>query len=413
MTSLEYSLKRITSILGQIDRLKQIEFPYKSSSDALDVLEKRFKDHQKTLIKLRESSYTPIVVNNSCRISLTDINLYLPILGFIFNSTRVENAFESYAPLLRLSQKILKPSTKLILSSEWDNIPFVYPQIAVLPDFVLIGLPAQESENPLLISLAGHELGHSIWKINDLEREYSDQIEDKIIEEIKKNYWTQFKSIYRKIKRVEDLQKDLFGLSTWELAHKFTLAQVEEIFCDFIGLKIFAESFLHALCYLIAPGVLGKRSLNYPNTKQRIKNLIEAAKSFSIKTHNKFYECFEDSEEPDDLTIKLLIKIADQTSNLFVVDLIDKVNSLLEKKGIPERSQDEVKKHSKTLEKFIPISKANSLSDILNAAWLCFHKEKIWEEYSFTPDEKDQHLKDLVLKSIEVFEIEELLRKQI
>ena len=57
--------------------------------------------------------------------------------------------------------------TRLILSSEWDYSPFMYDQITDLPSFVFIGLPACESANPLLLPLAGHELGHSVWVKND------------------------------------------------------------------------------------------------------------------------------------------------------------------------------------------------------------------------------------------------------
>ena len=148
MFSVDYSLNRINAIVEEIERLRQLEFPYKSSKDALEIFGKKFKDNQRVLIQLKTADPPPsdLVSSNACKISLTDIYLYLPIIGFILHSTDVKNAFETYGPLLRLFRKLLQENAKLILSSEWDHSPFVYPQLPILPDFVLIGLPAQESK---------------------------------------------------------------------------------------------------------------------------------------------------------------------------------------------------------------------------------------------------------------------------
>lgn len=56
-----------------------------------------------------------------------------------------------------------------------------------LPNFVLIGFPAPESGNPLLIPLAGHELGHTVWKGRSLASKYKKSIEDTILSLIELN----------------------------------------------------------------------------------------------------------------------------------------------------------------------------------------------------------------------------------
>ena len=86
-----------------------------------------------------------------------------------------------YAPVLRLARRLLGPDTKLLLSSEWDYSPFVYLPTRDLPEFVLIGVPAYESSNPLLISLAGHELGHNVWNQQDLGKKYDAALRTEVL----------------------------------------------------------------------------------------------------------------------------------------------------------------------------------------------------------------------------------------
>ena len=408
MVTVEYSLRRINAVLEEIKRLEQSEFPYESSKVALKILERKFKNHQGTLKRLKRLSPppTPDVANNACSISLTDIYLYLPILGFILRSTSVRNAFETYGPLLRLARKILSPSTKLILSSEWENSPFIYTEISILPAFVLIGLPAQESENPLLLSLAGHELGHSVWKANNIEFQYMTQVLDKIIYEISTTFWDRYKEIYPHVKK--ETLTDLFARSTWMPAYQFAIRQIEEIFCDLIGLRIFAESYLYAIGYLLAPCVSGPRSYHYPNTKRRISHLEEGARKFKVNIPHEFLNIFEDNEEPSESTTKLLVELADVTSTSLVPKLIEAVEHIADEKNIPERSNEEVEKFINSyFENLIPISNAKRISDILNAAWLCFHNERIWKKNpTIKAKDRSRFLNELVLKSIEVFEIE-------
>mgnify|MGYP001286141063 CR=1 FL=1 len=151
--------------MGEVARLRQSEFPYKHSVEALDRIDKLFTRKLARLNAFGHSS-DPAIVSQECALALRDVFRYLPLLGFILRSTNVRNAFEVYGPLLRLASAVLEPGvakgdrrTRLLLSSEWDYSPHVYTEIADLPGFVLIGLPAPESSNPLLVPLAGHELG--------------------------------------------------------------------------------------------------------------------------------------------------------------------------------------------------------------------------------------------------------------
>lgn len=412
MFTLEYSIHKASAVINEIERLKQSEFPYKSSKAALKILESKFKSHYRSLKRLKQSFPPPTesVVMNACSVFQTDIYLHLPILGFILRSTSTRNAFETYGPLLRLTRKILGDNSELILSSEWEFSPYIFSEVTLLPNFVMIGLPAQEAENPLLLPLAGHELGHFFWRSNHLLYDYHAEIENKIIFEIKNNYWSKYSSFYPQISK-KILQSDLFARYTWMPVYEFAKRQIEEIFCDMMGLRIFAESFLSAFCYLLSPRLSGQRSLSYPNLKTRINYQKNGAKKYGVDVPFNFENEFEDYEEPTDPLLKLLVQIADITSNSFFLNLIEKAKQICEEKGIPERSKKKVSEIVNNFKNLVPVMYENTLSDILNASWTCFQDEKIWKEIpNVDTKNKTRILYDLALKSIEVIEIEERLK---
>src|SRR5579872_782473 len=195
VSGVAYARRRYAAVLEEVERLKQAEFPYSHSRDALVELERVFQSQLDALNRLTPKS-SPMVAKNACSQSLYSLFLYTPLLGFILRSTNVRNAFELYAPLLRLSRKILGPSTKLLLSSEWDYSPFIFLPTADLPEFVLIGLPAQESSNPLLISLAGHELGHKVWQQQKLSARFDAQIRKALVTALENQFWSEYHALY-------------------------------------------------------------------------------------------------------------------------------------------------------------------------------------------------------------------------
>lgn len=155
MLSLEFSPARVRAFLDEITKLEASDFPYPHSKQALLSIERVFEEFLGHLEKLDKDS-DPQTIRAACVAEVSGLFDYLPILGFILRSTNTRNAFETYGPVLRLCQKILGPNTKLLISSEWEYSPFTYTRVTHLPNFVLIGLPAHESSNPLLLPLAGH-----------------------------------------------------------------------------------------------------------------------------------------------------------------------------------------------------------------------------------------------------------------
>jgi hypothetical protein len=420
MFTIDYSRKRVAGVLAEIDRLKQSDFPCTHPNDAMDLLDKMFKDAQSVLEKVSPSA-TADMIHNVCSTYLYQLHVYVPILGFLLRSTNVRNAFEAYSPLLRLAQSIMGTDTKLIVSSEWEFSPFVYQAITYLPGFVLIGLPAPESSNPLLTPLAGHELGHSVWETEGFSAKFKKQLTDGILDELKNKRWKVYSSLYP-YKKSDFLDKPLVTQPTWIPAYTWALLQTEEIFCDFFGLRLFAESYLHAFTYMLSPGISGQRSVQYPNITRRVAHLIEAAKILQVEVSVEFESSFLSETEPTDPATSLLVSIADTVSASLVQELITLAKDFADSKQVPKKDTDKVKSISKSFREWVvPARKPASLVDIVNAGWECNMDEHFWEnvpqikgkkEEDFAKN-RDRILRDIMLKSMEIAEIYERLEKSL
>jgi len=153
-TTLTHAISRLRSFLEELTHVADSEFPYNDSKEALNLLQVHFQNRLARLQGL-DSKSNPDVVRQEAALALQALFVYLPLLGFVLRSTNIRNSFEVFGPLLRLSQDFLDvpgaphTPTRLLLSSEWDYSPLSYPEIPELPGFVLIGLPASESSNPL------------------------------------------------------------------------------------------------------------------------------------------------------------------------------------------------------------------------------------------------------------------------
>ena len=417
MSLREYSVSRLNSVLEGIGRLKESDFPYPHSRDALIRLEQLFFSHKSRLEGLSPDK-RPAIVQMFCSAALTDLFKYLAFLGFILRSTNVRNAFEVYGPLLRLSQQVLGKDTKLVLSSEWEGYsPFTYRPIAELPNFVLIGFPAPESSNPLLIPLAGHELGHTIWNVKSFATKYAEKVEEQIIAEIRSRFeeYMNFYSAHAS-KKEDIVPENLFVKRAIALPAEWAIKQCEEFFCDFVGLYLFDVAYLHAFAYLFAP-TAGQRSVLYPNTLTRVEKLKEAAARYAQKVAGAYRvpedyaALFRNKSElpPNEEQKKFLLSLADAGSNGMTGDLMSEAQSLLSAANVPLLSSDE--KH-RILDRFkfvVPAVEVKSLSNILNAAWDVYHDPKFWEHLPQIQN-RQRALKEVVLKNIEVLEIEQILQ---
>ncbi len=418
MPTLQDARARVTAVLDEIDRLKQSEFPYAHTREALELLENRFKWHQSVLGKAAAGSKSA-AVHNACRDSLRELHVYVPILGFILRATNVRNAFEEYGPLQRLAHRVIGVDAKLIVSSEWEFSPFMYRAITGLSGFVLIGLPAPESSNPLLLPLAGHELGHSIWEHENLEANYDKKIEKGILDELTGKRWEEYSKLYPQYTKEDVKGENWIARLTWRPAYTWALLQIEEMFCDFMGLRMFAEAYLYAFAYLLSPGTSGQRSLRYPNIKRRVSHLIYAASQLGIMVPD--YEvAFGEEIEPTDPTTALLVSTADTVSLLLVEDLLKLAVAIAEQKQVPSKDTEKVKSIAESFREWVvPVREPTSLIHIVNAGWECNMDENLWKDVPQIKGRKQEDfaknrervLRDIMLKSMEISETYERLGK--
>lgn len=361
MSLLAFARQRIGAVLDEIGRLKDADFPYSDSHDALKQIERLFNNHSLVLSELNDEN-DPTVIQTARATSLQEVFDHLPLLGFVLRSTNVRNSFEIFGPLLRLAQQILEDNTKLILSSEWEYSPHVYIPFPCIPDYVLLGLPACESGNPLLVPLAGHELGHTAWRLREIEKELRPIIEDRIMKQAEQQpdrYNSAFGS---------DVTNSLLVTQNLAPAHDLAMTQVEETFCDILGVKIFAESYLLAFAYLLSPANR-YRAHEYPSMTDRITNMLKACTQFEFELPDGYASWFSDQATwANDYTAQYLLEIADAARESVVNNLIKRVDEIASSRAIVPRSSSKIEQVLNAFELATPASNIGDLPSILNAA---------------------------------------------
>lgn len=400
----------IRAFLDEIARLQASDFPYPHGEEALAEINSVFADLLAGLEQLDEES-DPTTVRAACASEVSGLFDYLPLLGFILRSTNTRNAFETYKPFLRLARQIVGPETRLLLSSEWEYSPITYLGITHLPDFVLIGFPAHESANPLLIPLGGHELGHTIWASRHLIGDFSSALENIIVEAIRTKHWEEFTALHPDISDKDSLTGDLLARQSWISASDWAARQCEETFCDMIGLRVFGEAYFHAFAYLLSPRPLGARSGLYPRFGRRVQDLVDAAATFALEPPPDFTDLFDDdADDIADLSshAELLSTLADDAAAALTSRIIAVANTIVSDAGVENRSAKKILQILSDLELVAPAQNSGSLANILNAGWKAFHDDDLWSDVPQITS-KETTLRELLLKSVEVLEYEEIV----
>ena len=405
MIPLECAKKRLEAFIHQIGELKQSEFPYKHSEDALLQVESdagRFLSH---LMRLPEDGKRSLLLN-ACRQSLDLLYFQLPVLGFILRSTNVRNAFEAYSPLLRLARCLLGPDIRLIISSEWEYAPLLHPSPGMIPDFVLIGLPAHESGNPLLIPLSGHELGHSLWRKAKLKARLRETMERHISDGIR-GRWAEYKTFFPDIMvDPENIEKVVRARDTLEQAVSWCQEQAEEVFCDLVGLLLFGSSYAHAFAYLLSPCFSAPRPPDYPARRQRVAVIERAAGKLGIFVQSDYSGMFQDLLDPP-LTKRemFMLSMADRASDTLVAELMEIAEGILKERQAPRPDPAEIAEIRKRFDLVVPAQCGHNLASILCAGWEAFNDKNLWINVPQIKD-KDGMLRELILKSMEEYDLE-------
>ncbi|MCE9635044.1 MAG: hypothetical protein K8T90_04995 [Planctomycetes bacterium] len=184
-------------------------------------------------------------------------------------------------------------------------------------------------------------------------------------------------------------------------------AQSEEVFCDFIGLRLFGTAFLNAFAYLLTPGDTHKRSRDYPITSARVAHLLRAAAAYQIPVPSGYAAMFSDPAAPNLLTEEReRLHLADDVTNEMVPKLIDHANQVVTESGVALGSEEGREKVLGAFRRSTPAEDVDCLADILCAAWDaqpagCTDCD--WRQTAV--------INELALKTIEIFEIQTTLRE--
>lgn len=404
------SIQRLRAEIKLVESLISNDFPYKYIREALHQIERLLRERLTFLEKINPVLVNKDVIETLGEESLTLIVHTLRYIGFLLRSSDVRNSFELYNPLSLLVSKLIYTedgkTPKLILSSEWDYSPFTYihPKILGMDDYVFIGLPASETGNALIAPLAGHEIGHNIWRTHKLENEFEGKLFDRICEIISNDYWDKYSSQSDVLSTRDDL-KGVLWFSVIQFKTRLAIAQLEELFCDFVGIYYFNKSFLSSYSYLLSPAIPGIRSARYPSNSDRVKAHMYACDKFGIEAPPDYESHFNDINNPAGMDLDL--EIIGKACFSFLDDILKLVKDYYVNASLNEYSMDRVKIILENFKLGVPCKEKESLTNIINAAWVFYDsdfqywKDKyldLWNDY----DNREKVLSDLVFKSLEV-----------
>jgi hypothetical protein len=411
MISTDYAKQKVQSMIDTIDSVKELDFPYEHPLDAVNFIRSLFEERLYHLNSISNAK----AARSMCRRASENIDNLLLAIGFMVRACDIRGPLELQGPLLRLTRQAIGSHVKLVLFSEWRFSPFTELYPGDFGDkFVLVGLPVPEGGNPLIASLAGHELGHNIWRClpKALIEIIGKEVKNKVTETIKGQLWERFVKAFKLSKKQELDQDELFDtIYPWRAAETWGISHCEEMFCDCIGLCIFGEGYLHAFQYLLSPGG-GLRNPGYPSVRNRIGALLQASETLGLSVPKTFNEEFDETDVSSDPKQQLLLEVSDEASHNLVPVLIEIAKQWCANKGIISRDTNEVTRICESFKKVVPATGAKSLADIINAAWKIFlDNENCWaRDYPITerPEKRIELLRELALKSFEVYEIEKI-----
>lgn len=406
-----FCVQKIDSAIGLVDRLLDGEHPHDDSKLALQQLRAVY-ERDKQLLLSQDDSIANDTLLEFCRRANVNLVRLKVFVGFLLRSTNIRNAFEFYFPIRLLASELIGKKAPVVLGSEWNFSPYTYPAaLDELPDFIFIGIPASECQNPLILPLAGHELGHVIWRRKGGQKKFDPKIRITVLDLYRAN-WDEFKKYFGATADINQIDSDLFLQRIWAKSFELARSQLEELFCDSVGVYVFGQSFLHSFRYLLAPSLGQFRSVAYPRIRSRAKYMHAYAISLGMNAIAGFEESFSDSDQTFSQSDAFMLKMADEAVDKLHTDLpnlVEKYHGVAEKFTTGRGEEEGARVCLRAL---IPPSTVRSVAAIVNAAWDIRLTIDEWgiltnvENADQRRIEKQRILTDLVLKTFEVYEFQ-------
>ena len=331
------------------------------------------------------------------------------MLGFILRSTNVRNSFEYFYCMRDITRNFIGDEADIIISSEWDYSPLTYGvSVGALPNCVLLGLPASEAANVLVIPLAGHELGHAVWQHKKLSSGVSNRLQKCIVEEILADQ-AAFKHAFPQHKEIalseDEIDENFFIVEIVKTIKHYAIRQCEEIFCDAFGVKLFGESFLKAFRYLLAPNLGGKRDFEYPALQTRAELLVKFGAFDEMEACLSEYESNFSEKTPQlNSEDNYIISIADKIAKANADWLCELVCGFVRECAYPTPDRDAAKKICECFKMGVPPNAPPTLATIINGAWL--YVDEKFSKFSCREPLREEFdwISQVAFKSIEILE---------
>lgn len=402
----DFCVQKIDSAISLARRLLDGEYPHRDSNLAIQRILQVYEKDREELMSL-DATIQEDTVLEFCRRTTANIDRLKLYLGMLIRSANLRNAFEQYFPIKILATELVGEGTRLVFSSEWKFSPFTYPiPVPELPEFVFIGIPASECQNPLIMPLAGHELGHVIWRRQGAYKEFEVNILRTILQRYEEN-WDEFTKLFGPNDK-SAISSDLFIRSKWVESFKICQRQLEEVFCDYVGFYIFGPSFLYSFRYLIAPGF--KRNHFYPSIRDRVAYIVYLANIYNVSGFDDYTDGFDEEDTEMSPQGKFILKMADLATRALYVELPALVEKHCEGAEKFDTGSAEEYPIETCFRALVPAASVKSMAAVVNAAWKLRLDLDGWNILTNIQDvdhrrkEKLRVLADLVLKSFEVFE---------
>jgi dCTP deaminase len=413
-------------MLDEISRLKELRFPYRHGWVALE----RIKGHFDVIRRELSSGIAPGDHAGSIHWLVQQprywVAYYLPFLGMIERSTSPRTPFEVHGPLLRLARQLVgvdesqsESSVSLVLSSEWDDAPLLYADPRGLRGFVFLGLPAYEADNPLLVPMAGHELGHLAWRRIAADAEWGDLVKEAVSAALSEG-WGAFQSQCNHSQYPDHEwwldprgEAEQTYIDFIDQPAEWALSQCQETFADFVGLLLFGRSYVRAFAYLLTPGLESPDPGSYPPDADRARSLRDMAASAAwrwpaeLEDYGALFPAQEAAEPEHREAFQLWA--ADRARTLLLDKLWSRATEVVQRSGVPEADDRGCGQVRARFEKGVPVGSPATLSDILNAAWDAMPTLAAGLDDATTPTSlgaRAHQLGEVVLKSCEILEYE-------
>lgn len=362
---------------------------------------------QRDEINALSSVADPDVVAVRCDSALAILADHTPLLGFVHRSKSSANPFEVYGPLRALARKVITPDVRLVMSSEWDFSPFTMPHGTTLKGFVFVGMPATIAEKALLIPLAGHEFGHSVWNVQNCEPKVQQLLQPAIWNQIRARLAEALQA-FGMTKEADLLTRE--GRRRWQPARQWASQQAQEIFCDLVGLRLFGASYAYAFVYLIAPGLSAYRPWHYPHPRNRVEILASAASKWGIHLPPALVALFPATKTPGSFE-PFLGDVADAAALEVVPQLISLVEAHASSCSVALPRPNVVADVVNDLKMVVPADKNATLAEVICGGWEMHNDPLSWASLPHIAATRHRVLDELLLKSAEIVQFHEHLAR--